>query len=264
MKVLVTLGVGLFFIYLSLIIFVYIVQRKLQYFPTHRDSTSSGNRNFSPWKSRGGDFLGYVREAENPKRAFIFFHGNGGEALDREWLTELIPDRHVVILLAEYPGYGSKDGELSENSFQETAKIQMKEALEQFKVPLSLAAESLGTGVACHVASQFPVDRIALIAPFSSAVDVARFHYPFLPVSLLMKDKFLCLGHMSSVKVPLHIVHGTLDEIVPIHLGRKLFEAYPGPQKKMTEIPGYEHNNIIPAILNSPLAEGFRDFVNKD
>jgi len=264
-KILLFVLAGMALIYAAIIAFAYFIQRKLQYFPTHRDNAAAGNSVFKPWKASNGEFLGYYRESDSPKRAVLFFHGNAGEALDRAWLDELFPEEDVVVILAEYPGYGARGGQ---PTTQQGIFMDAERALNEIKrrwseVPVTLLGESLGTAPASYLAAKKfdKVDRLALIAPFTSLAEVAAKHYSYLPVKFLLKDRFPVANFVKETSVPLHIVHGTLDDVVPIEYGRGIFSVHPGPTKQMTEIPGYSHNNIESAITDSPFAEKFRSFV---
>lgn len=240
---------------------MFIFQRRLQYFPTHRDEKGTGNEEFTALFSSDSQFLGYLREAKSAKKVLLFFHGNGGEALDREWLSDVDPDGMVHIVLAEYPGYGARKGTPTEKSLFDSALQIYDECAKRWKLPITVMAESLGTGVAAYLAAQRPVTGLAFIAPFTSAVDVASRVYKFLPVRLLMQDKYETQKYLGQVKVPLRIVHGTLDDVIPVDLGKELLASYPGTEKQLEEVPGYGHNNIPAAIIDSPFAEGFRELI---
>jgi len=259
-KILISLLILILLTYGTLLTCVYRFQRRLQYFPTHRDAEGRGSSLFSPWKSSSGKFLGYMRKPSGLSRgAILFFHGNGGEAIDREWLAELVlPSYHLF--LAEYPGYGANPGEATEAAIFQFAETQLSAVHEVSQLPITLVGESLGTGVASYVASQPFVVKLILISPFTSALDVARLAYPFLPVSLLMKDRFESSRYLAPVKVPLMVIHGTNDDVVPISLGRELFEKFAGP-KRLLEIPGASHNDMVYYLLRGQAMAAFRDFL---
>src|SRR5690606_19983349 len=98
-------------------------------------------------------------------------------------------------------------------------------------------------------------------SPFTSVFDVATHLLPFLPIGPLLKDRFPTDELIAAVDVPLHIIHGTNDSIVPIRLGRRLFSLYPGEKKFFTELSGFDHISINRAITRSPLAASFRNFL---
>lgn len=237
-------------------------QRQLQYFPTRNDADGRGDGTFQPWRDAAGIFWGYVRGSPSPRRVVLFFHGNGGEALDRAWVGRWIDDPGVVLILVEYPGYGAKAGSPTEEALYRDAEMAFdRAAREWFGIPVTVVGESLGSAVAAYLASRRPVDRIALISPLSSAVDVGRKHYPYLPVKWLLIDRFPASDHVLKAKAPLFVVHGSEDEIVPPELGRRVFDAYPSPQKRFLELPRVGHNDIAEAILSAPEAKPFEEFV---
>lgn len=249
--------------YVALVVFVYVNQRRLLYFPTHADRNGKGSPRLRPWRDPRGDLLGYCREPiGTPSRAVLFFHGNGGEALDRDWFTDVVPPG-AVLCLAEYPGYGARKGEPTEAALFEAALGQFDALVSRWPVPVTVVGESLGSGVACYLASQRPVARVALVTPFSSAADVAQATYPFLPARLLLKDKYLSLVRAPALSAPLHVIHGTADDIIPLALARRLFDAWGGKPKVFTEVPGAGHNDIYGPILRSPIASSFRAFLTE-
>lgn len=236
-------------------------QRRLQYFPTHKDSKGEGAAEFEPFLSPDGRFLGYWRPADEPRQTMIFFHGNGGEAIDRAWLGDLL-GLDQTIILAEYPGYGACPGSPTEAGIFEQAERIYEEAKRRWNVPVAVLGESLGSAVAVFLASRREISRVALIAPLSSAVDVGSLHYPPFLVRTFLRDKFDAESYARSVKAPLKIIHGTMDTVVPLELGRKLFEAYAGKDKEFIEILGFGHPNMVGAVLDSPFADSFRDFLS--
>jgi pimeloyl-ACP methyl ester carboxylesterase len=167
-------------------------------------------------------------------------------------------------LLAEYPGYGARPGAISENELLRAGESLFEEIRRTWgNVPVTVIGESLGSAVACYVAARQKADRLALISPFTSALEVASRRYPYFPVRWLLRDKFPAEQYVRGSGVPLYVLHGTLDQVVPMELGRKLYMEYDGPKKAFTEIPGFGHNQMDFAVLHSPFAEGFREFIEK-
>lgn len=245
------------------LIALYFLQRQLQYFPTRRDSTGKGEGAFLPFKTQEGKFLGYFSVPDQADFALLVFHGNAGEALDRQWMGELADQRGICVL-AEYPGYGASGGTPSQAAI-------LAQALEIFdemrvrwpKVPIVVLGESLGTASATYLSAHRDIARLGLIAPFSSALEVAERHYRWLPVRLLMRDRFPSIEYVKQARAPLHIVHGTQDDLIPIELARKLFDTYPASDKAFTEVLGFGHNGLEWPILHSPFCEEFRSFLTE-
>ncbi|MGE0173323.1 MAG: alpha/beta hydrolase [Oligoflexales bacterium] len=257
MSVLLTIAIS----YLSLTTAAYFGQGLLQYQPTRNDPKGLGRGPWKPWRDISGDFLGYVKQSGNTvKKVVVFFHGMGGEALNWAWYSKLVPD-DVVFVLAEYPGYGAKSGSPSQESIFHAADVLLDHVLKTWGAPITVAGESLGSAVACYVAARRPVARVALVSPFTSVVDVAKGWAPFLPIGPLVRDRFATVNFMDEIKQPLFLVHGDLDKVVPIKLGRELFRLYRGSQKRFLELSGFDHFTVNRAIAFSPLASEYREFL---
>ncbi len=248
-------------LYSTVVLLAYVSQRRLQYFPEALDPDGKGTRLLKPWQESNDNFLGYVYEPEKIVEVLIHFHGNGGAAIAHEWMAEIVRGHSVALVLAEYPGYGAKEGIPSEAKIFEAAEHIYNKAKERWQVPIRLSGESLGTAVATYLASRYPVTRIALISAFPSTVEVAKKVYWYLPVALLMKDRFESAQYLSQVQVPLYSIHASDDTMVAASMGKKLFDGYPGKEKKITLLKGYDHNTIPEGLLNDAEAKAFRDFL---
>ena len=102
---------------------------------------------------------------------------------------------------------------------------------------------SLGTAVAVYVAGDRPVRGVILGSPFDSLIAVGRLHYPWLPVSLLLRHRFDAATLARRIRVPLLAIVGERDTIVPPARSRALFDAWAGP-KQWHSIPGANHNDL--------------------
>ncbi len=236
------------------------VVRSLLYFPSHNDQSAAGGDGFAPFRSAGGEFLGYIRKADRADYTAVVFHGNGGEALHRSWYFLPLQNARVHLVLADYPGYGARPGSPSEESILRSADLVVTEA-GKIGLPLIIIGESLGSGAACYVASKHSIRRLALISPFTSIVDVAQFHYGWIAARALIPDRYESTSYLPAYAGPLHIIHGTEDQVVPISLGKKLFTFYSGKAGEFTEVPGYHHNDMAEAIVDSDRAARFRAFI---
>lgn len=229
--------------------------------PTHRDPQGAGDATFQPWRAPHGEFLGYFRDAEQPRRLVLFFHGAGGEALDRAWVSEVVPAQDVLVL-AEYPGFGACPGRATDANWLAQAEKLVEEARDRWGGIETLAVgENLGCSVVAGLAEKGKVDRIAMISPFPSGSALTPGVYRFFPSGWRRGRRLNVEAPLQTVKSPLQIVHGTLDARVPVHQGRAVFQAYTGPHKGFEEVPGFDHTNMDQAVLHSPFTSRFREFL---
>jgi hypothetical protein len=116
--------------------------------------------------------------------------------------------------------------------------------------------ESLGSGQAVRLAGMRPVAGVVLEAPLTSTVEVGRLVYFWLPLSLLIADKYNIERAISAVRVPLLILHGEQDEVIPVEMGRRIYRAANGP-KHIETFPAGFHNDLF----NHGAWEKMREFL---
>ena len=104
--------------------------------------------------------------------------------------------------------------------------------------------ESLGTAVATRLSLQRHVEALVLEAPFTSIVDVGRLMWKGFPLSLIMADQYRTIERIGAVEVPLFIIHGGRDSIIPLDLARRVFHAASEP-KTMSVVPQAGHNDLF-------------------
>jgi hypothetical protein len=243
-------------VYLALVVLAYSFQRNLLYLPDRSVSTpaASGLPDMATVTFATADGLtlaSWYRPAAGKEReTIVYFHGNGGHVGYRGPRVRPYLDAGYGVLLVEYRGYGSNPGKPTEAGLYADGRAAMR-FLAASGVPAErvvLYGESLGSAVAVHIAGEqaersSPVAAVVLEAPMSSAVDVGAYHYPLLPVRLLMKDRFDSKSKVGGIGTPLLIVHGEDDWVVPIDFGRAVFAAAQEP-KQAVWIPGGGHENL--------------------
>jgi len=252
------------FAYLAVVLFYAFMQRSFLYHPqTQSPDAALGHvehQGGSAWLDTNGDWLGWRYEATGTTRRALVMHGNAGEALDRRYWTELFRGLHDTgpweVTVLEYPGYGPRSGKPSEPALRDAALQAMDLLQAERPGPVLLLGESLGSGVAAHVAAARPdaIAGIILVTPFASLGAVAQHHLPFLPVSLLLRDRFDTLGMLKDFAGPMVIVTGSADTIVPEQFALPLKKAHKGPLLHWSQ-PGAGHNNIDV----DPRAAGWRE-----
>lgn len=241
--------------YLGLVLLMGLTQRQMLYYPQKLNETSalSAAERFKlePVRDGEGEIFAWrtTYSEEPPENRIIYFHGNAGHALGRTYFSELFGlsengDRWEVFLF-EYPGYGPRRGSPSQSAILESAHELIAGLLAEDDRPLYLGGESLGSCVATLQAAEFP-DQTAgllLVTPFTSTVDVGKRHFPWLPVGLLLRDRFPADQALRDYEGPVAFVIAGRDEVVPADLGHKLADGYHGP-KEIWEQPDSGHNTL--------------------
>jgi uncharacterized protein len=242
---------------------LYFGQRRLIYMPNPHPITPSdiGAREFKMVDLKTRDNLtlkSWYHKAQSSKQTLLYLHGNAGNVANRVVLVQSYIKHGYGVLLLSYRGYAGNPGTPTEQGLYNDARAAI-EFLQQQHVSykdIILFGESIGTGVAVQMATEYPVAAIILQSPYSSLVDVAKYHYPFMPVEFLMKDRFDSIDKISQVRQPLLVLHGERDTIVPIKFGEKLFEKANKP-KVFKRYPEFGHNNIV----SNRLQQDVLDFI---
>lgn len=247
------LGV-LFLLYLAMALLLAGCQRKLIYHPARASEAKllhlAEGTGMMPWRDQAGTIIGWKAHArgnEEKKHTVVVFHGNAGFSLHRQYFVhgfQGLPGSWNVYLF-EYPGYGSRAGSPTEKGIKQAAREAIGSLIEQTQGPLILVGESLGGGVASHLAATYSdkVDGLLLITPFTSLVDVGKAHYPVFPVGLLLREHYNSTEALTHFKGPTAILLAEEDEVVPAHIGQKLYDDYEGHGRLWVQ-EGRTHNTI--------------------
>lgn len=223
-----------------------IFQDRFIYFPEKAAIDSLTGGGLRAWPT-AETFRGLVAEpAGGARGTAIIFHGNAGHAGHRSPYATVLTRLGLRVILAEYPGYGPRDGAPGEESLVTDAQQTIALAHRLYGTPLLLIGESLGAGVAASAGSR-ERDKIAgllLITPWDQLDHVAAYHYPWLPVKWLMRDRYDSISHLASIDRPVLVVVAERDSIVPAQFGKTLYNALPGPKQLMV-VKAAEHNDWI-------------------
>lgn len=241
-------------VYLGLLAVLGGCQRRYIYYPARAPEPAlrdrAGSRGLEPWRGEAGELIGWrTGPAAGAESAVLVFHGNAGHALHRSYYSDALsvtgPGRARETFLFEYPGYGAREGRPSERAIVSAARSAFARLRAEGAGRVFLLGESLGSGVACALAAEFPdeVAGLLLITPFSSLTDVARHHYPAFPVGLLLRDRYDNEAALRGYAGPVVIVVADRDAVVPASLGRRLYEGYGGP-KRLRRDAGQTHNEL--------------------
>jgi fermentation-respiration switch protein FrsA (DUF1100 family) len=176
----------------------------------------------------------------------LVFNGNGGNRAHRISLAVALCRYGMNVLLMDYRGYGDNPGSPSEQGLRLDSRAARAFVVDRPDVDRSRIVyfgESLGTAVAVDLAVEHPPAALILRSPFTSMIDLGRHHYPFLPVRLLLRDRFVTVDKIRAVRVPLLVIAGTRDTIVPLAYSQRVYEAASEP-KTLLVVPGADHNDV--------------------
>ena len=173
----------------------------------------------------------YNKNLENFK-TILFFHGNAGSLENRTYKLNHFKDLNLNFLIIAWRGFNGNKGKPNEIGLYEDAEsairwLKMKGINEK---NIILYGESLGTGVAVEIAQNKNYAGIILESPFTSMVNMGKKYYPFFPVRFLLKDKFESYKKITNISVPVLVMHGKVDKIVPFHMGKKIYELANEPK----------------------------------
>ncbi len=232
-------------------VFLYKNQRGMVYF---RNGTHVpvGETNFA-LTNDGVVLRGWLFHPEKP-RAVIYFGGNAeGLGAERDDLAALFPDR--AMYLVDYRGYGASDGSPTEAGLFSDA-LALFDAVHAKHASVAIVGRSLGSGVACYVASRRPVERLALITPFDSLAQVAQAHYRMFPIDLIATERYESSRYIATYHGPILVMRAGRDEIVPQDSTDRLLAAM-RVKPVVKSYPQAGHNTISFEEDYAPSLSGF-------
>tara|TARA_Y100000992_G_scaffold72869_1_gene45824 strand:+ start:130 stop:846 length:717 start_codon:yes stop_codon:yes gene_type:complete len=181
----------------------------------------------------GINLLGWYHEKDIKKyKTILFFHGNAGSLENRIHKLNHFREMNVNFLIIAWRGFSGNKGKPSEKGLYEDGKSSINWLLNKGvkQENIIIYGESLGTGVATHLAQKKNFAGMILETPFTSMIDAAKNFYPYIPVGLLLKDKFDNKSKIKNISVPILIMHGEADQIVPFYMGKKIYEIANKPK----------------------------------
>lgn len=237
----------------AVLVLIWTMQRRLIYFPTSGRvpaPSEIGLADVEPVMyetSDGLELSGWFLAAPGPapRVTVLVFNGNAGNRAHRGPLAAALHRHGLQVLLVDYRGYGGNPGTPSEHGLAadgRAARAYLAGRPDVDPSRLVYFGESLGTAVAVDLAAEHPPAALVLRSPFTSMGDLGQHHYPFLPVRLLLRDRFAAIDRIRRIRVPLLVIAGGHDRIVPIDSSRRLYEAAMGP-KTLVVLPDADHND---------------------
>ena len=218
-----------FVIYFVTAVSIYFLQRKLLYHPSVDNYLNEKDLNHKIKKiyvKSDNDLIGWYHKKNKNFKTLLFFHGNAGRLDNRIYKLNEISNLDLNYLIVAYRGFSGNAGKPSEFGLYKDAN-ESKKWLNQNGVrdeDIILYGESLGTAIAIDMGRNFRLSGIILESPFTSMTKLAKKYYPFLPINLLLKDKYENLKKIKNINFPVLVMHGKKDKIVPFSMGKTIFE----------------------------------------
>lgn len=229
-------------------IFLWLLQRRLIYFPIEHvppiETMLTGWEEVTLSTDDGLTLDAWYHPPAPAAAVVIVFNGNAGNRSDRAPLGAALAGGGFGVLLVDYRSYGSNEGHPTEAGLALDARAARRFVGERSPDhPICYFGESLGAAVAVELANEFPPAALILRSPFTSLVDIAGVHYPFLPVGVLLRDRYPSLDRIGSIDTPLVVIAGSADSIVPVEQSETIYRAAARPERLLV-IDGADHNDF--------------------
>ena len=228
---------GIVVIYLLILAFLFIFQRSLMYHPDENnyfgDKLEVEIQKVKIKTKDNIELLGWFHN-KNLKdyKTILYFHGNAGKLENRIHKLNHFKDMNVNFLIIAWRGFSGNDGNPSEKGLYTDGESAIKwlqnKGVEEENI--ILYGESLGTGVATQIAQNKNFAGLVLETPFTSMVAAAKNFYPYIPVGLILKDKYKNDEKIKNINIPILVMHGEADQIVPFWMGKKIHEIANKPK----------------------------------
>ena len=242
---------GYFAVIAAVLALIWTMQRRLMYFPTGGLPTPGDigltDVELVTFETTDGLRLNgwFAPSGTSPRVTVLVFNGNAGNRAHRGPLAAALHRHGLQVLLFDYRGYGGNPGTPTETGLAADSRAARAYLARRPDVDASRIVyfgESLGTAVAVDLAVEHPPAALVLRSPFTSMTDVGQHHYPFLPVRLLLQDRFAAIDQIPRIRVPLLVIAGGRDRVVPIENSRRLYDAAVAP-KALLVLPDADHND---------------------
>ena len=227
--------IGLITIYVIICLVIFLSQRKLLYHPNENnylDENKLTHKIEKVFVKSDNRLIGWYHFKDRKYKTLLFFHGNAGNLQNRIYKLNEIAELELNYLIIAYRGFSGNEGRPTEEGLYNDS-MAAKRWLNSNNTDDSniiLYGESLGTAVAVDLGSKFPFAGIILESPFTSMVELSKIYYPYLPVNLLLKDRYDSINKISKITFPKLVMHGDKDNIVPFSMGKRMFESFSEPK----------------------------------
>ena len=224
-------------VYISFLVFLFFFQRSLLYHPSENnyfgDKLNVDIEKVQIKTSDNINLLGWFHRKDLRKfKTIVYFHGNAGNLKNRIYKINHFKDMDVNFLIIAWRGFSGNDGKPSEEGLYKdgNSTILWLKNLGLVDKDIILYGESLGTGIATEIAQYKNFAGLILETPFTSMTKAAKAFYPYIPVNFLLKDKYENDKKIKNINIPILVMHGEADQIVPFWMGKKIYEIANHPK----------------------------------
>ena len=251
--------------YIVLIIFIYFYQRNLLYHPSENNYQNDKIQfNYDEIFIKVDDEIQLkswiIRKDFKKFKTLVIFHGNAGHLSNRIYKLNELHKLDINILLISWRGFSGNKGSPTENNLYADAEAAIKwlkkEGVNNNQI--ILYGESLGSGVAVELGKKNNFNSIILESPFTSIENSAKIYYPYLPVRLLLKDRYDSISKIKMINTPILIMHGKKDDVVPFSMGKELFEKANSPKYSY-----FTSDDDHMMEFNDQMLKIIKNFINK-
>ena len=235
--------------YITVVTIAYFFQRHLLFFPTPYPGKPSeyGLDSFEEVNLTATDgtmLNAWLKRPDPGKATILFFQGNGDTLANYPDFFRALGNAGLGVLAVNYRSYGGSEGiPTEENIYSDSEDAFQFLETNGFKKIIVLG-RSLGSGVAVNIATKKNVAGVILLSPYTSIMKRASELYWFLPVRFISNYKFNSLEKISRITVPILLVHGSLDTLLPPSNSNELMAAVTSPKKELKLYSDSDHNNI--------------------
>jgi hypothetical protein len=195
----------------------------------------------------GETLHGWWLEHPTPRAQLVFFHGNGGNLSMWMELIGALRQRGFSVLAVDYRGYGASTGRASERGLYRDGAASVRTFALRFRrngPPVIYWGRSIGSPVAAEAATRMAPDGLVLESPMPDVRSLLRTNPVMWLLSFFSSYRFPTSRYVAQRDVPLLVLHGDADSIVPYAAGRRVFEAARTATKTFATIPGADHNDL--------------------
>ncbi len=243
------IGIGIFYLVLLLVLFIF--QKQFVFHPEvelHYTPADLGmayeSVTFETIDEE--DIHGWFIPHESARATILYFHGNAGNMSDRVQSLQMLYTLRLNIFIIDYRGYGKSTGRPNEAGTYRDATAAWKYLTVEKQIPadeILVYGRSLGGAIAIELATRVEPAALIVGSTFTSAKDIARKMFPYVPIAILMSISYNSVKRIKQIHVPLLVTHSENDDLIPFYLGQRLFQAANEP-KRFVKLSGGHNDNI--------------------